>query len=148
MAPRFFGKYEHSLDIKGRVILPARFRNDFMPRAFLSQHEDRCLALWTEEEFEKQLAEHEALQGQGQSELNRARVWASGSTEVEIDKQGRMAIPPYLRQFARLDPESPVMVTGAINRVELWNPVVWARRVQSAEAQIARDPDDEIDTAS
>jgi len=148
VAPRFFGKYEHSLDAKGRVILPARFRNDFVPRAFLSQHEDRCLALWTEEEFDKQLAEHEALQGQGQSEMNRARVWASGSTEVEIDKQGRMAIPSYLRRFARLETDSPVMFTGAINRVELWNPTIWARRVQSAEAQIARDPEDEVDTAS
>ena len=139
MAARFFGRYEHALDVKGRVILPARFRASFGPQAFLTQYQDRCLALWTPDEFEQQMAEMERLQDQGRSERNLARLWASGSTEVEIDRQGRVAIPAYLREFARLD--GAVLVNGAINRVELWNPAEWASRVLPAESQLTEEPD-------
>ena len=122
------------------MILPARFRASFGPQAFLSQYQDRCLALWTPDEFEKQMAEMELLQDQGRAERNLARIWASGSAEVEIDRQGRVAIPAYLREFARL--ESAVLVIGALNRVELWDPAEWAARVLPAEAQLTDDGDE------
>ena len=139
MAARFFGRYEHSLDVKGRVILPARFRASFGPDAYLSQYQDRCLALWPPDEFERQMAEMEVLQEQGRDERNLARIWASGSSEVEIDRQGRVAIPAYLREFARLD--GAVLVMGALNRVELWDPAEWTTRVLPAEAQLTDDGD-------
>jgi len=132
VAARFFGRFEHSLDIKGRVILPARFRPSFGPQAYVSQYQDRCLALWTPEEFEKQMAEQERLQDLGRLERNFARFWSAGSAEVDIDKQGRVALPLYLREFARLD--GAVLVNGALNRVELWNPAEWVQRVGPAEA--------------
>jgi MraZ protein len=137
MVPRFFGRYEHSLDVKGRVILPARFRSSFGPQAYLSKYQDRCLALWTPDEFEKRMAEMERTQEEGSAERNLARVWASGSAEVEIDRQGRVAIPGYLREFALLD--GGVLVNGAINRIELWNPEEWQSRVQPAESQLTDD---------
>jgi MraZ protein len=136
VAPRFFGRYEHSLDAKGRVILPARFRTQFGPQAFVSQYQDGCLALWTFEEFEKQMADQEVRQDHGRTERNLARVWASGSAEVDIDRQGRLAIPGYLREFARLEVESPVLINGALNRVEFWNPADYGVRVKPAEAQL------------
>ena len=136
MAPRFFGRFEHSLDAKGRVILPARFRGQFGSQAYVSQFQDRCLALWTSDEFDKQLAEQEQRQGLGRTERNLARVWASGSAEVDIDRQGRLAIPAYLREFAALEVERPILVTGALNRVEFWNPGEYERRVKPAEAQL------------
>ena len=141
MAARFFGRYEHSLDVKGRVILPARFRNSFSSQAFVTQYPDRCLALWTPEEFEKRMAEMERLQDQGRTERNVARVWASGSTEVEIDRQGRVAIPAYLREFAGLD--GAVLINGAINRIELWNPEEWQIRVGPAELRFTEDQPDQ-----
>jgi MraZ protein len=137
VAARFFGRYEHSLDLKGRVILPARFRTSFGPQAYLSKYQDRCLALWAADEFERQMVEMAHLQDQGRDERNLARIWASGSAEVEIDRQGRVAIPGYLREFARLD--SAVLVIGALNRVELWDPSEWATRVLPAEAQLTED---------
>jgi MraZ protein len=73
---------------------------------------------------------------------NRARVWASTSHEVEIDRQGRMAIPAHLRAFAGL--ESEVLVHGAIDRVELWNPPSWVERVLPEESWLLND-DDEAD---
>jgi MraZ protein len=139
VAARFFGRYEHSLDVKGRVILPARFRASFGPQAYLSKYQDRCLALWAGDEFEQQMAEMAQLQDQGRAERNLARIWASGSAEVEIDRQGRVAIPAFLREFARLD--SAVLVIGALNRVEFWDPSEWATRVLPAEAQLTEDGD-------
>ena len=136
---RFFGKYEHSLDVKGRVILPARFRGDLGGRAFLSQYLERCLALWTQEEFEKKLAEMEQLEELGSAERNLARLWAAGSTEVEIDRQGRLAIPAPMREYARLN--SDVVVTGAINRVELWAPSVWLEKVAPSERRLTEEED-------
>jgi MraZ protein len=141
VAPRFFGRYEHSLDAKGRVILPARFRTQFGLQAYVSQYQDGCLALWTSEEFEHQMEDQEQRQDQGRTERNLARVWASGSAEVDIDRQGRMAIPAYLREFAALEIESPILVNGALNRVEFWNPALFAVRVKPAEAQLTEGYD-------
>ena len=139
MAARFFGRYEHSLDLKGRIILPARFRADFGPQAFITQYLERCLALWPTDEFEKQMAEQERQQELGQTERNLARFWAAGTSEVDIDRQGRLIIPGHLRDFARLD--GAVLVLGALNRVELWDPAAWDRKVRPAEAQLTDEPD-------
>jgi len=136
---RFFGRHEHSLDLKGRVILPARFRTAFDGGGFLSQYNDRCLALWTPEEFDVQLERMEALQDAGRDELNLARYLAAGSVAVEVDRQGRFAIPAHMREFARL--ESDVLVNGAINRIELWSPALWAQKVQPSERTLTDEDD-------
>jgi len=131
---RFFGRFEHGLDAKGRVILPAKFRVHFEHGGYLSQYHDGCLALWTPDEFEKQMIamQQSAIESPGQRNL--ARVWASGSHEVEIDRQGRMAIPAHLRDFGGLDGD--VLVHGAIDRVELWNPTAWDQRVKPMERRL------------
>ena len=129
---RFVGRYEHSLDTKGRVILPAKFRGPFERGGYLTPNSEGCLALWTLGEFERQM---EVMQEQAQaghsSGRNRARIWASKAAEVEIDRQGRMPIPLHLRTFAKLDGD--VLVHGAIDRIELWNPTEWETRVQPEE---------------
>jgi MraZ protein len=142
VAPQFFGTNEHSLDAKGRVILPARYRAAFGPKAFLSKNLERCLALWTAEEFQKQLEEQVRLQEMGRLERNVARLWAAGTAEVEIDRQGRLAIPAPLRDFARLEVESPVLIVGILERVELWNPAEWEQNVVPAESQLTGEFDD------
>jgi MraZ protein len=138
VAAGFVGRYEHSLDMKGRVILPAKFRGQFEQRGgYLTQHSEGCLALWTPAEFERQMEVMQARAASGRSDRNRARLWASNSAEVEIDRQGRMPIPAHLRAFAGLDTE--VFVHGAIDRVELWNPTAWAERVQPEESWLLED---------
>ena len=136
MAPRFFGTYEHSLDAKGRVILPARFRSQLGTQAYVSKYRHGCLALWTSEEFEKQMAEQEAKQELGDSQLNQARIWAAGSSDIEVDTQGRIALPANLRSFAGLETQNRILVVGALNRVELWSPAAWEERVGPAEAEL------------
>jgi MraZ protein len=128
----FVGRYEHSLDIKGRVILPAKFRAQFEVRGYLAQHSEGCLALWAPVEFESQMtAMLERANSGTTAERNQARVWASNTHEIELDKQGRMPIPLKLRNFAHL--ENEVLVNGAIDRVELWSPADWATKVQPEE---------------
>ena len=119
----FVGHFEHSVDPKGRVILPARFRESFLRGGFLTANREGCVALWTPGEFERQMAEMLEGSKADRDGRNRARIWASNSAEVEVDKQGSMAIPSNLREFAQLTGE--VLINGAIDRIELWNPTLW-----------------------
>ena len=123
---RFFGRYEHALDLKGRVILPAKLRVHFTQPGFLTTHLEGCLALWTNEEFDKEINLRLAEADNDAVARNRVRDWAAAVFEAEIDRQGRIAIPPSLRTFAGLEQE--VLVIGMINRVELWSPTGWASR--------------------
>jgi MraZ protein len=134
---RFVGRHEHSLDVKGRIILPARFRPSFDTVAYLSKNTERCLALWTPEAFERKLDEMEAIFDRTPEDRAMVRAWASGSTEVELDRQGRVAIPAYLREYARL--EDAVLIHGAISHIELWDPEEWAVRGAPGDAELA-DP--------
>lgn len=124
LGSRFFGRYEHALDAKGRVILPAKLRVHFSLPGYLTSHLEGCLALWTGDEFA-----HEVEIRQHQSDAdavsrNAVREWAAAVFEVEVDRQGRMPIPANLRAFAGL--EHDVLIIGMINRVELWSPERWA----------------------
>jgi MraZ protein len=134
MAGRFFGRYEHSLDVKGRITLPARFRLTFGSQLYVSQYLDGCLALWTAEQFDAVLEERQRAEQNGREDRNLSRVWAAGSAELDVDGQGRIPIPQYLREYARL--EGMVLVNGAVNRVELWNPAEWELRVRPSEIRM------------
>ena len=136
----FVGRYEHSLDAKGRVILPAKFRAAFERGGYLAENREGCLALWSLGEFERQMAAMQERAAAGRLDRNRARFWASNAQEVEVDRQGRMAIMARLREFARL--ETDVLVIGAIDRIELWNPAVWEERVQPSEQWFLEDEED------
>jgi MraZ protein len=124
---RFFGRYEHSLDDKGRVILPSKFRAPFEHGGYLTEFRDGCLSLWTPEGFEEQLDTMLERAKTNPTDRNLVRYWASTSHELEIDKQGRMAIPAPLRDYAGL--VGDVLVLGAIDKVELWNRETWAQKV-------------------
>src|ERR1700722_15034246 len=134
---RFVGRHEPSLDVKGRIILPARYRTNFDTLAYISKHTERCLALWAPDAFELKLDEMQAIFDRSAQDRAMVRAWASGSTEVELDKQGRVAIPSYLREYAHL--ESAVLIHGAISHIELWDPAEWSVRGEPGDAELA-DP--------
>lgn len=130
---RFFGRHEHSLDSKGRVILPSRFREPFELGGYLSAGQDGCLTLWTPDQFDLQMAAMAAEAAGTAQGRQVARLWAASTADVVPDGQGRIAIPLPLRQFAQLEASGAVWVMGAIEKVELWSPAVWTEKVQPAE---------------
>jgi MraZ protein len=135
---RFFGSYEYSLDAKGRIILPARLRSQFdTKRAIVSCYVDKCLAVWTDDEFNRHLSRAEAMEWRGTEGRNIARTLSALSAEVEIDAQWRLTIPATLRGYALLEADKPVMVIGARNRIELWNADLWRESLAPSLERLA-----------
>lgn len=126
----FVGRYDRSLDTKGRVILPARLRTFFDNCGYLAPHEDGCIALWTDAEFSAEALRQHGREPEGTEARHDVREWFSQVNRVQLDAQGRMAIAPDLRDHAALDQE--VLFVGVHNRVELWSKRAWdSRRQQS-----------------
>ncbi|HEY5439009.1 MAG TPA: hypothetical protein VIJ99_08905 [Acidimicrobiales bacterium] len=128
----FVGRYQHTLDAKGRLILPAKFRLEFERGGSLSPNSEGCIALWTPGEFARQSEERlEQSRTGGSSGRQQARYWAANSTDVEFDKQGRFALPTAIREFGKLSGD--VLIVGSLDHIELWNPAIYAEQVNSAE---------------
>lgn len=125
----FLGEYQHSLDAKGRVILPARFRDQLAEGAVMAKALDGCLAVYPAEEFSRVAAQAMEAAKRGGRERQAARTFFSGAAEFTPDKQGRVAIPPHLREFAEL--ERDVIIAGMFHRVEIWD----ARRFRELDRQ-------------
>lgn len=136
---RFFGRFEHTIDDKGRLTLPAKFRAAFEHGGYLAQGPDGCLALWTPDDFEAQTEVMQQRAAQGQAERNLVRLWASTSTDLVVDRQGRISVPVRLRQFAGLADD--VLVLGTIDRVELWDPARWEEKVGPEEQRLTAGTD-------
>ncbi len=134
---RFVGRYEHSLDGKGRLVLPARLRTPFEGLGgYLAKGQEGCLALWPHERYEERLALLEAQADDTGDKRDRARVRLFASAEhVVPDVQGRIAIAPYLQDWAGLDP-ARVLVRGANRIVELWNLARWDQLESLAEQDL------------
>ena len=138
---RFVGRYEHSLDGKGRLVLPARLRTPFEGLGgYLAKGQEGCLALWPHERYEERLALLEAQADDTGDVQDRARVRLFAAAEhVVPDVQGRIAIAPYLQDWAQLDP-AQVLVRGANRIVELWNLARWGQLESLAEEDLLGVP--------
>lgn len=118
----FRGRYVHTIDAKNRMSLPASFRQQLQEDGDgppILTHAHRCLDLYRHEDwlaFESQIVEAAAVNPKVQAY---ARVMISGATECPIDKQGRILVPPHLREYAGLERE--VTVAGVGPKIELWN---------------------------
>ena len=115
----FLGEHQHNLDAKGRITLPARFRELLGTDAVLSKGKDGCLSLHRREEYEVIAAGQRELMKRGETERTMARSLFAGATSVVPDAQGRIAIPPTLRTYAHL--EKGVVVSGVYDYIEIWD---------------------------
>ena len=123
------GRDERSLDPKSRVIVPQRFRPLFMPEGVLAPHEDGCIALWTTEEYAEE-SRRQHLRAKDSPEVgHEVRRWFSMCSDFTLDQQGRMVVPPGLREHAQIGTE--VLFFGVYDRVELWSKPVWEGREAS-----------------
>jgi MraZ protein len=115
----FLGEHQHNLDAKGRITLPARFRELLGSGAVLSGGKDGCLSLYPHAEWEVIADRQRELMTRGETERTMARAFFARASEVVPDAQGRIAIPPSLRGYAQLEKE--VVVTGVYDYIEIWN---------------------------
>jgi MraZ protein len=115
----FLGEHQHSLDAKGRVILPARFRDQLEGGAVMAKSLDGCLAVYPTTEFNEVANRLRERRGRGALERQAARTFFAGAVEIAPDKQGRVAIPQHLRDYAALDRD--VIVAGNFDHIELWD---------------------------
>jgi MraZ protein len=135
----FLGEYQHSLDAKGRVILPARFRDQLAAGAFVTKGRGGCLSVFTQEEFEDVASTVREQSRRGAKELNAARVFFSGAADVTPDRQGRVALPANLREYAGLTRD--VVVLGVFSRIEIWDRERWSELDRVGD-QALTDSDD------
>jgi len=119
----FIGEYKHNLDEKGRLAIPVKFRADLSKGAVVTRGLDTSLFLFPKEEWDK-LAEKLANLPLGQSNSRAfARLMLAGAMEVDVDKQGRVVLPEYLRMYAGF--KKSVVIAGLYNRLELWDESTW-----------------------
>lgn len=119
----FIGEYSHNIDDKGRIALPTKFRLDLSKGAVVTRGLDNCLFLYTQSEWEK-LAAKLANMPIAQSKSRAfARLMLAGAMDVEMDKQGRVILPEYLRKYAGM--KKKVVITGLYNRLEIWDEQKW-----------------------
>lgn len=118
----FVGTFEHSLDDKGRVVLPSTFRVQMNDKGYLSQW-DKCLGLWTEDDFADVARRLTEKVRAGEAPQEAIRAFSANAHEVRPDTQGRITIPQRLREFAHL--ERDAVVIGAIDRIEIWDAGRW-----------------------
>ena len=126
------GEYSHSLDTKGRLIMPAKLRQDIGEKFILTKGLDGCLFAFSQTEwlnFEEKL---KSLPLSDKNARNFVRFFLSGATECEIDKQGRFLIPTNLRIAGNLEKEA--IIIGVGKRLEIWNKETWEKCDQEISA--------------
>jgi MraZ protein len=133
----FLGQYQHSLDEKGRVILPAKFRGQLEGGAYMARGRDGCVCVYPTDEWERVSKAMQELATRGTQERQAARSFFAGAAEVAPDRQGRVPVPVHLRDFAGLSLERDVVVAGVLSRIEIWDAQKWATRELEGEQVIS-----------
>lgn len=135
MPVMFIGEYHHSIDDKSRMAIPAKFREDLKRGAVVTKGLDTCLVIYPQAEWQA-LADKVSKLPMSQSNSRAfSRFLLSGAMDVDLDKQGRMLLPDYLRQYAKLNRKA--IVVGLHNRLEIWDEQEWqAYRAKTEQASI------------
>ena len=119
------GEYEHSLDVKGRLIMPAKLREDIGDKFIITKGLDGCLFGFSQTEWNNFEEKLKTLPLTNKNARDFVRFFLSGAIECEIDKQGRFLIASNLREYANLEKE--IMVTGVGTRIEIWDKEKWKK---------------------
>jgi MraZ protein len=129
----FYGEFTHSIDNKGRLILPSKIRevakNNFVEKFYITRGLDKCLFMFGEEEWKATEQKFKTMSFTKQDARKFNRLYFSGAVEIIPDKQGRILLPAYLKDFAGI--KKDVVIIGVSNRVEIWSKVQWEEFYQS-----------------
>jgi MraZ protein len=129
------GEYEHTLDDKNRLTLPARFRQPFGDGVVVTRGVDPCLVVFTREGWERFVtARLEGLDPFSREARQMSRFIFAGAAETQLDRQGRIMLPPALIEHAGLGRE--VVVAGVRDRVEIWDRTGWRKHLKEVEGSV------------
>jgi MraZ protein len=129
----FIGEFQHNLDSKGRVAVPAKFRAKLTGGAIITRGLDHCLFVFTNKDWETLAQKLIALPLAQANSRAFVRLMLAGATDVELDKQGRILIPDYLREYAGLKKQT--VIAGLYNRIEIWDSEAWKQYKAKTESQ-------------
>lgn len=119
----FLGEFQHSIDDKGRIIIPAKFRDALGTDFIVTRGLDNCLFVYPRQEWALLEQKIKSLPSMAANARAFSRLLFSGASECEWDKQGRVNVPNHLREYAKLDKECTVI--GVSSRVEIWDKATW-----------------------
>ena len=131
----FMGEFQHNIDIKGRIIVPAKFREELGERFVVTRGLDKCLFAYPMDEWKVLEEKLKKLPLTKKDARAFTRFFFSGAIECEIDKQGRINIPQPLRNYASLEKEC--VIIGVSNRIELWASDSWSEYFDDSEESFA-----------
>jgi len=120
----FLGDYQHTLDAKGRVSLPAKFRQDMTGKLVIAKGFEDCLYVYPAEEYGRFVERLTSIDDFDPRYRKVRRFFTSGAVETELDGAGRISVPPHLREYAHLVKD--VAITGNGDRIEVWDAETWA----------------------
>ncbi len=123
VAHMFLGEYAHTIDDKGRLTLPAKFRAELAAGLVVTRGIDKCLFAFPRDQWNKLSEQVSALPLTESQAREFRRLLFSGAADAELDKQGRVLLPQYLREYAGLDGD--VIVAGLNTHMEIWSPDAW-----------------------
>lgn len=139
----FMGEYQHNIDTKGRMIVPAKFREELGERFIVTRGLDTCLFVYPMDEWEILEQKLKNLPLTKKDARAFTRFFFSGAVECEVDKQGRINIPQPLRTYATLEKEC--VVIGVSNRLELWQADLWNEYITDSEQSFAEIAENLLD---
>jgi MraZ protein len=127
----FIGEYKYNLDDKNRLAIPSKFRSLFSDGAVITKGLDNCLFIYTAKEWQKLVDKLANLPISQAKSRAFSRMMLAGAMDVVLDKQGRIILPDYLKQFAELNKQ--VVVAGLYNRLEVWDEKAWSKYQRISE---------------
>ncbi|MGI4787393.1 MAG: division/cell wall cluster transcriptional repressor MraZ [Janthinobacterium lividum] len=141
----FQGEFDHSVDDKGRVIIPTKFRSSLGERFYMTKGLGGCIFVYTESAY-KDLSETLSRQRQLDEHSMRLQRFFT-STELSVDGQGRVAIPAKLREYAKIDEQGDVVIVGTGSRIEIWSSRSWALYNEDLTAEMITESARELGIA-
>ena len=138
----FLGTHLPRLDEKGRIILPAKFREELAEGLVLTRGQERCIYVFSQKEFERVHAQMREAPLSSRQARDYIRVFLSGASDETPDKQGRITIPPALRAYAGISRE--LAVIGAGTRAEIWDASAWQTYLAEQETAFSETDEDTI----
>jgi MraZ protein len=127
----FIGEYQHSIDPKKRLAVPVKFRAELKKKVVVTRGLDKCLFIYPSDVWEELAGKLGTMPVGESSTRSFIRIMLAGAVDMDVDKQGRILIPDYLKSYAGL--HKNVVIAGLYNRLEIWDETSWKEYKQKAE---------------